>query len=82
MGNASRSSKSSKKSRIWSLLSPLRAGIWMHSECLRSLTVAAEGRGFKLDQTFVSDSGGTVETRILIVCDREGADAIDLDAPV
>ena len=41
--------------------------------------MAAEGREFKLDQTFVSDNGGTVETRILIVCDREGADAIDSD---
>jgi len=32
--------------------------------------VAAEDRELKLDQTFVSGSGGTVETRILIVCDR------------
>jgi hypothetical protein len=71
MGNVSRSSKSSTNSWIWSPLSPLRAGIWVHSECLRLLTVAAEDRELKLDQTFVSDSGGTVETRILIVCDRE-----------
>jgi hypothetical protein len=33
--------------------------------------VAAEGRELKLDQTLVSKRGGTVETRILIVCDRE-----------
>ena len=39
----------------------------MHSECLRSLTVAADGRELKLDQTLVSDNGGRVETRILIV---------------
>ena len=71
IGNASRSSKPSTKSWVWSPFNPLRAGIWMHSECLRSLTVAAEGKELKLDQTFVSDSGGTVETRILIVCDRE-----------
>jgi len=39
--------------------------------------VAAEGSELKLDQTFVGDSGGTVETRILIVRDREWSDAID-----
>jgi len=71
MGDASRSSKSSTKSWIWSPLSPLRVGTWRHNKCLRLLTVAAEDRELKLDQTFASGRGGTVETRILIVRDRE-----------
>ena len=66
MGNASRSSNPSTKSRIWLPFNPLRAGTCLHSECLRSLTAAAGGRLLKLDQTLVRESGGTVETRILI----------------
>lgn len=33
--------------------------------------MAAEGRELRLDQALASDNGGTVETRILIVSDRE-----------
>src|ERR1700679_3135403 len=66
IGNASRSSNPSTKSRIWILFSPLRAGTCLHNECLRSQIVAAEGRLPKLDQTLVIGSGGRVETRILI----------------
>ena len=73
IGNSSRSSKLSTNNRIRSLLNPLRAGTCLHSECLRSLTVAGEGKLLKLDQTFVIGSGGMVKTRILIdiVCDQK-----------
>ena len=71
MGNASTSSKPSIKSWILSLPNPLRTRIWAHSDRLRSPTVAVGGSELKLDQTFVGDSGGIVETRIRIVSDRE-----------